>query len=60
MGLMSDADVRADLLGLTFATRDASPLFAGIREVGREFEAGLDALLFSTPLAQLTRRYAIF
>lgn len=57
---MSDANVRHDLLDLTFDTRDSSPLFHEIREIGREFEAGLDALLFSTPLAQLTRRYAIF
>lgn len=43
-----------------YQNRDDSTLFTEIREVGREFEAGLDALLFSTPLARLTRSYAIF
>lgn len=60
LGLMSDADVRAELLALKFESRDDSSLFHDIRDIGREFEAGLVALLFSTRLAQLTRRYAIF
>ncbi len=58
--LMSDAAVRRELLNLTFETRDESWLFNDIREIGREVEAGLDALLFSTSLAHLTRQYAIF
>jgi predicted nucleotidyltransferase len=60
IGMMSDEGVRATLLGVTYEMRDDSPLFTEIREVGREFEAGLDSLLFSTPLARLTRSYAIF
>ena len=58
--LMSDAAARAELLGLTFETRESSALFHVIRDIGREFEAGLSALLFSTSLAPLTRAYAIF
>lgn len=60
LGLMSDADIRTELLEMKFASRDGSALFHDIRDIGREFEAGLVALLFSTRLAQLTRRYAIF
>ena len=45
---------------LTFATRDTSTLYAEIREIGREFEDGLGALLFSSSLGRLTRTYAIF
>lgn len=60
IGMMSDDDARAELRDIMYQNRDDSTLFTEIREVGREFEAGLDALLFSTPLARLTRSYAIF
>jgi len=60
VGLMAQPDVRAELETLTFATRDTSTLYAEIREIGREFEDGLGALLFSSSLGRLTRTYAIF
>jgi len=60
VGLMAQPDVRTELETLTFATRDTSTLYAEIREIGREFEDGLGALLFSSSLGRLTRTYAIF
>ena len=57
---MQDSEARAALRDVTYDNRDGSALFAEIREIGREFEAGLDALLFSSRLAPLTRAYAIF
>jgi hypothetical protein len=57
---MADPDTRSQLAALTFATRDTSSLYAEIREIGREFEDGLGALLFSSSLGRLTRTYAIF
>jgi hypothetical protein len=60
VGLMAQPDVRAELETLTFETRDDSLLYAEIREIGRVFEDGLGALLFSSSLGRLTRTYAIF
>jgi hypothetical protein len=60
VGLMAQPDVRHELETLTFATRDDSTLYAEIREIGRELEDGLGALLFSSSLGRLTRTYAIF
>jgi hypothetical protein len=60
VGLMAQPDARAELETLTFATRDSSALYAEIREIGRQFEDGLGALLFSSSLGRLTRTYAIF
>lgn len=60
IGLISSDDVRQQLLRLTFETRDESEVFEEIRGIGRELSAGLDALLFSKPLARLTRGFAIF
>jgi hypothetical protein len=57
---MAQPDVRRELETLTFATRDDSTLYAEIREIGRELEDGLGALLFSPSLGRLTRTYAIF
>jgi hypothetical protein len=45
---------------LSFETREESPLFNEIREIGTAFQAGLDALLFSSALAPVTRKYLIF
>jgi hypothetical protein len=45
---------------VTFETRDESDLFEEIRQIGMDFQAGLDALLFSSALGRVTRTYAIF
>ena len=60
VGLIAQPDIRSELEALTFETRDTSHLYAEIRELGREFEDGLGALLFSSSLGRLTRTYAIF
>lgn len=58
--MLQDKAVREELAGLRQATRDESPLFAEIRDLGREIDGGLLALLFETDLAPLTRRFAVF
>jgi hypothetical protein len=60
IGLMEDASVRAELASLREATRDRSPLFAQIREIGDELQRGLLALLYETRLSPLTRWYGLF
>lgn len=59
IGLMSDEDVRAELRDVRYDTRDDSPAFAEIRELGREFEDALGSLLFSSRLGPVTRAYGI-
>lgn len=60
IALIGDAEVRSELRLVTAKSRDDSDLFAAIREIGKEFQAGLDALLFGRALGRLTRAYAIF
>jgi hypothetical protein len=60
LGLMADKTVRDELLTITPSGRDSSPLFQEIREIGREFEAGLISLLFSPAFEDLTKDNAIF
>lgn len=60
IGLLARADVRADLAALRESTREASPLFAQIREIGDELQRGLLALLYETGLSPLTRQYGLF
>jgi hypothetical protein len=60
IGLMGDADARAELASLRQATRDDSALFAQIREIGDELQRGLLALLYETGLSPLTRQYGLF
>jgi hypothetical protein len=60
LSLIGDGSVRAQLREVTFETRDASELFNEIRRIGMDFQAGLDALLFSSTLGRVTRTYAIF
>jgi hypothetical protein len=52
--------VRAELAALRESTREASPLFASIREIGDELQRGLLALLYETGLSPLTRWYGLF
>jgi hypothetical protein len=60
IGLLSDAGARAELAALRESTREASPLFAQIREIGDELQRGLLTLLYETALSPLTRWYGLF
>ena len=60
LALIGSSDVRSELRSVTFDTRDTSDLFEEIRQIGMDFQAGLDALLFSSALGRVTRTYAIF
>lgn len=60
LALIGRSDVREQLKEVTFATRDASDLFTEIRDIGMNFQAGLDALLFGSALGPVTRTYGIF
>ena len=56
---MSDAGARAELAGLTAGARNDSALWQEIRTVGREFQQGLLALLFETPLRSISSEYTV-
>jgi hypothetical protein len=58
--IMSDAEARAELTRLSAATRDGSALWQDVRTIGREFQQGLLALLFETPLRSIATEYAVF
>jgi hypothetical protein len=60
LALNGDPVARADLASVSFATRERSAVFGEVRAIGETFENGLVALLFSTQLGQVTRKYAIF
>ncbi len=60
LGLIADPAVREELAGVTRATAKESPVFAEGRRLGREIEAGLQALLFETRIEPLVREYGIF
>lgn len=60
IGLMADDQARAELRTIRYDTRDDSPVFTEIRELGREFEDALSSLLFSSRLGAVTRSYGIF
>lgn len=60
LGLLGRREARDQLHAVTFDTRDTSDVFTEIRRIGMDFQAGLDALLFSSALAPVTRSYAIF
>jgi hypothetical protein len=59
--VLDDREKRHELTELAPADSDESPLFARIAELGKEFEAGLLALLFDDPeLRRWVREYLIF
>ena len=60
IGLLADPSARAELASLRESTRESSPLFASIREIGDELQRGLLALLYETGLSPLTRWYGLF
>lgn len=59
MELMRDQQARAELAALRFENREASSLFAEIRQIGEALDHALIALLFDTPLSQVARKYAV-
>jgi hypothetical protein len=60
LGVMRDPGARAELAGLTARTRDDSPLWRDIGTMGKQFQQGLLALLFETPLRSIAPEYAVF
>ncbi len=60
LGLLADPSVRAELAAVTRATAAGSVPFQEGRRLGREIEAGLQALLFETRIEPLVREYGIF
>jgi predicted nucleotidyltransferase len=55
IGMIGDAQTRAELARLRRDSVDASEAFARVRRAGNDLEAGLLALLFETPLVVLIR-----
>lgn len=60
VGLLADKTVRGQLLSLTAASRDASPLWREIKSLGDELQQSLIALLYGPSLSAVTRQFAIF
>jgi len=60
IGMSADPSVRAALAELREATRDGSPVWAQIRQIGDDLQRGLLALLYETGLSPLTRPYGLF
>lgn len=58
--LIGDAAKRRELEQLTEVDQGRSNLFATVREIGKELDEGLDALLFESSLAETTRKFGIF
>ncbi len=59
IAILADAAARRELTELRFNTRDASGLFAEIREIGETLDQSLITLLFDTALSQVARKYAV-
>ncbi|MCA1708802.1 MAG: hypothetical protein LC808_38200 [Actinobacteria bacterium] len=59
IAILGDAAARRELAELRFNTRDASGLFAEIREIGETLDQSLITLLFDTALSQVARKYAV-
>ena len=60
LGIMSDAGARAKLAGLAAGARNDSACGKKFATVGREFQQGLIALLFETPLRSISSEYTVF
>jgi hypothetical protein len=60
LGLLGDAEVRAELAALDRRSARASQTFIDVRRLAADLQNGLLALLFETPLAPAVREYAIF
>jgi hypothetical protein len=60
LGLLGDADVRAELASLDRRSARDSETFVDVRRLAADLQNGLLALLFETQLAPAVREYAIF
>ena len=60
LALMRDGDAREALKNMRREERAASSLWREIQQIGEDFQRGLMALLFTTPLRPLAPQYAIF
>jgi hypothetical protein len=61
LGILNEGDKRRQLTQLGADEAAESPLFAGVAQLGREFEGGLLALLFDDPeLRRRMREYIVF
>jgi hypothetical protein len=60
IGLLGEPDVRAHLRGLTRDAAADDPRFREVRQLAKEFEQGLSALLFETSLSGLAREFVVF
>jgi hypothetical protein len=60
LGLLGDREVRADLEKLSRDEAMGSEVFFQGKRLARDFQQGLLALLFETPLEPLVREYGIF
>lgn len=58
--LIGNEGNRSELERLTEADQDASAVFEEVREIGKELDEGLEALLFESSLAETTRKFGIF
>lgn len=60
IGLLGDADARAELRSLTRETRADSVLWYEVRDLGDRLQGGLLALLFQGRLAPVAQQYLVF
>jgi predicted nucleotidyltransferase len=62
LGLLGDAERRAQLDGLKPADADTDPVYRSVRELGTRFQEALTEIFFTcdTPVRDLTRRYGVF
>lgn len=62
LSILNDRVKRRDLNELAYEDSDSSPLFDEIRQLGRQFQDGLEALFYDdhAALARLTRTYGLF
>ncbi len=59
--ILSDSDLRAHLAELDFEDATKSDVFQRVRDLGHEFQGGLDRLFFdSTKMGELTFKYGVF
>lgn len=60
VAMLQDDAVRDAIGELRADTRDASPVFQQVRDIGRRLQSGLVALLFNSDLAPASRTFLVF
>lgn len=61
LNILSDAGARSHLAALNFEDAAKSELFQRVRDLGHEFQAGLDKVFFGTnKMNELTLKYGVF